>query len=85
MLDQAVAGLVSHEEGWPPGAECRLGLCFKPLVCVSWGERCEVGEGRSRGEVASAAVTRPWGQGDETELVRRVGGTAVGKSSEQRK
>ena len=33
-LDQAVVGLVSHDEGWPPGAEeCRLGLCFKPLVC----------------------------------------------------
>lgn len=33
MLDQAVAGLVSHEEGWPLWAEeCRLGLCFfKPL------------------------------------------------------
>lgn len=44
-----------------------------------------MGEGRRRGEVASAAVTRPWGQGHETELVRRVGGTAVGKSSEWRK
>ena len=47
---------------------------------LDWGERCEVGEGRRREicEVASAVVTRPCGQGDETELLRRIGGTAVG-------
>ena len=62
----------------------RLGFCFKPPMCCSQknglGERCEVGEAKRREicEVASAVVTRPRRQGDETALVRRTGGTAVG-------
>ena len=61
----------------------RLGFSFKPPMRCSQenglGERCEVGEARHREicEVASAIVTRPRWQGDETALVRRTGGTAV--------